>query len=257
MSTRLELQRRAQYRGSMWIWSLSSVLQICLGLAVWRVIAQTAGTVGGYDDHAIVGYFLVLMIVREATYTAVPWQIEDITHTGELTAQLVRPAHPLLAAYASASAFRWFSFAVIGPATVILALLLDPSFGGGWRGVAVAMALLPFANVARMYSDSLIACLALWMTRIGGYREAYYLVMLFLGGQFAPLDVLPHAAQVIAKALPFYWFLGFPVELAIGRQPLSNAWIGFAVLSAWIAALHLILKFTWNRGLRALETVGT
>lgn len=255
-ATRLDLQRRAQYRGELWVWSSASVLQICVSLAVWRVVAGS-GTVGGYDSSAIIGYFLVLLVVREATYSGVPWAVEDDIVDGKFTAQLVRPVHPLLGAYATAAAFRYVSLLLIVPIAIGLFFLFDATIEGGWRSIAIAIALIPFANVVRMYADGLVSCASLWIVKIGGPRQAYFLVMLFLGGQFAPLDVLPDTLQTIAKALPFYWFLGFPVELAIGRQPLGDAWIGFAVLLAWGLVLHLLLRVVWKRGVRAHESVGT
>lgn len=256
-ATGVAMQERAQYRVNLWIWSLASILQIVISLAVWRAVAAAGdGTVAGYTANEFVGYFLVLLVVREMTYTGVPWRFEDWVREGTLASRLLRPRHPLLYFFASDIAFRVYSAMVIFPAAIVLAYVFEGETDATATSVALTILLVPLATITRLLADSIVACSALWFVRVNGIRSMYYLVMLFLGGQFAPLSVLPEWFEQIARWLPFYWMLGYPVELAIGRAPVADAAQGFAALLGWMLALWLLLQLVWARGVRAHESVG-
>lgn len=255
--TSLEIQRRVQYRVNQWIWGIASILQIVISLAVWRAVADAnGGSVGGYDAASFIGYFIALLIVRELTYTGTPWALEEWVTTGELAPRLLRPRHPLLHLYGGTTGYRVFSLMIVLPVALALFLGMHGRLDGGGAGVAIALLALPFANVTRMLADSIIGSASLWLVRNSGIRDAYYLTMFFLSGQFAPLDVLPGWMQTVTYCFPFYWTLGFPVELAVGRVDVADAWIGFAALGAWLLALWVVLHLVWSRGVRAYEAVG-
>lgn len=257
VATSLELQVRLQYRAGLWIWSLASILQIVVALSVWRGVAHaSSGSVGGYDARSFVSYFLVLLFVREMTYTGVPWRFEDWVRDGDLASKLLLPRHPLLFFFASDIGFRIISALVIVPAALLLYRAFDGTHDGTLASFALMLVLLPLATITRLLTDSIVACAALWFVRIEGVRGMYYLVMLFLGGQFAPLSVLPHWAEAAAKLFPFYWTLGFPVEVAIGRVSTQGAPAGAAVLACWMVGAWLVLRVVWERGVRAHEAVG-
>lgn len=256
-ATAVAMQERAQYRVNLWIWSLASILQIVISLAVWRAVARAGdGSVAGYAASEFVGYFLVLLVVREMTYTGVPWRFEDWVRDGTLASRLLRPRHPLLYFFASDIAFRVYSGMVIFPAAIVLGFAFNGRVDATPTSVALTVLLVPVATVTRLMADSIVACSAMWFVRINGIRGMYYLVMLFLGGQFAPLSVLPERFEQVARWLPFYWMLGYPVELAIGRAPIADAWFGLGALLGWLLALWLVLQFVWARGVRAHESVG-
>ncbi|MBC7460443.1 MAG: ABC-2 family transporter protein [Thermoleophilia bacterium] len=254
---RAELQIAAQYRANMLVWGFAGVLQVVVYLAVWRAVAtESGGTSGGYTPGAFAGYFLVLLIVREMTYTWIPYDFPDFVRLGKLAPMMLRPLHPLVSIGVRMAAYRVQSTLMIVPAAAVLFWVFDAEVHTSAGAVVAAAALVPLAALLRSLCDSLLAMSALWLVRIDGLRGVYYLLLLFLGGQFAPLGVLPPTLQVVARALPFYWMLGYPVELAIGRAPVSDAWIGLGVLAAWIVVTFAAVQPVWRRGARAYEAVG-
>lgn len=255
---RLNLQVAAQYRANMAIWSVGSVLQVVVYLSVWQAVARASGgAIGGYDTAGFAGYFLVLLVVRELTNTWMPWEFPGYVRKGTLSPLLVRPLHPLAYIGGGMLGFRLQLMSMAIPTAALLYLLFDARVEVTWQAATAALLVLPLAAVTRFLSDSLLALTSMWVVRIDGIRGIYYLVVLLLGGQFAPLDVLPGWLQAIARALPLYWTLGYPTELLVGRAAASDAWIAILVLSGWTVALFVLLQPAWRAGTRAYEAVGS
>ncbi len=255
---RLNLLVAAQYRANMLIWSLASILQVVVSLAVWQAVANSGGgSTGGYTAAEFAGYFLVLIVVRDLTYTWMPSEFSGYVRSGKLSGLLLRPLHPLAYIGAGLVAFRIQSIVMVIPIAALLFVVFDAQVDASAGALAAAIVIIPLAATARFLCDSLLALTSMWLTRIDGIRGMYYLVLLLLGGQFAPVDVLPDALRTVALALPFYWTLGYPTELLVGRASLSDAWIAVAVLSAWSIGLYAILQPAWRAGTRAYEAVGT
>ena len=256
---RLRLAVVAQYRANIAIWSVASILQVVVYLSVWRAVAEAGGaTSSGYTAEQFAGYFLVLLVVREATYGWMPYMLADHVRQGSLSTYLMRPFHPLGEFAAEMTAHKLQSVLMLLPVAALLALVFDAALE--LRPAAVALGVLvvlPLATLVRMLVDSLFALSSMWLTRIDGMRNLYYLLLLLLGGQFAPVDVLPGALRAVAMALPFYWTLGFPTELLAGRATAADAALGLVVLAAWALVLLVILQPAWRRSTRAYEAVGS
>jgi ABC-2 type transport system permease protein len=86
--------------------------------------------------------------------------------------------------------------------------------------------------------------------------QMYYVLVLFLSGQVAPISLFPAPVQLAANVLPFRWMIAFPVELLLGRVSPHDATIGFAVLLAWLAVGLAALRLTWRLGLKQYSAVG-
>lgn len=257
-SARLNLQVAAQYRANMAVWSVASLLQIVVYLSVWRAVADASeGAVGGYDAAGFAGYFLVLLVVRELTMTWMPWEFPAYVRKGTLSPLLVRPLHPLAYIGGGMLAFRAQGVLLIVPASLLLLLLFDARVELAWQALVVALVVIPLAAATRFLADSMVALSSMWLVRIDGIRGIYYLVLLLLGGQFAPLDVLPEWLRAVAMALPFYWTLGYPTELLVGKAQAADAWIALLVLGTWSLTLFALLQPTWRAGTRAYEAVGS
>jgi ABC-2 type transport system permease protein len=142
------------------------------------------------------------------------------------------------------------------PIAALLFWLYDATVHTTAAAVCVALALLPLGSIVRSLGDILLGMSAVKLVRINGLYAGYYTVVLFFSGQFAPIEVLPGWMQTIAHVLPFYWVLGFPTELLVGRAQLADAPLALAVLLGWFVVLFWALRLAWPRAMRASETVG-
>lgn len=251
------IQAAAQWRANMAIWSIASVVQIVVYMSVWRAVARASGgSAGGYTVPEFAGYFLLLLLVRDLTFTWVAWNFPDKVRTGKLSPVLLRPLHPLLGEWGEIAAFRTQGTLLLLPALVALTVVFDAQVDATPAAIAAGVVVVALASVVRFMSDALLALSSFWLVRIDGLRGLYFLALLMLSGQFAPLSLYPDGVQQVAKALPFWWVLGYPVELLAGRQPVSSVPEALLVLGAWCGGLLVAIRIVWARGVRRYGAVG-
>ena len=246
-----------QYRMALVIWMLGLVLSPVVYLAVWAAVARSqGGEVDGFTAGDFAAYFLVTMVVNHATFSWIAWEFEYRVRQGTLSPLLLRPVHPIHRDIAENLSFKALTMAVVVPATALLALAFRPSFAPvPWAIVAFVPA-LALAMALRFATDWTLALGAFWLTRVEALNRLYFVAVLFLSGQAAPLALLPPPARLLANLLPFRWFSAFPVDLLLGRLTPNEALIGFGAQLGWLAGAAALLRFVWARGIRRYGAVG-
>ncbi len=246
-----------QYRGALAIWIIGLILQPVIYLSVWSTVARSqGGEVDGFTAADFAAYYLVALVVSQASFTWIMWEMEYWIRQGNLSPLLVRPAHPIHQHIANNLTFKLLTMVVVVPVVVVLTIVFRPSMTiSAWTALAFILALV-LAMALRFAVEWTIASLAFWITRVNAINQLYFVVFLFLSGFVAPLDLLPGPVRSIAEWLPFYRMLGFPVELLLGRLSPAQAMTGFAAQIAWLALALLLLNITWARGVRQYSAVG-
>jgi ABC-2 type transport system permease protein len=254
---RTEVALQLAYRGAIVIWLLGLLLEPIIYLVVWTTVAAAqGGTVGGFTAGNFAAYFTVLMIVNQLTFT---WHFEFFdwrVRLGFFSAMLLRPLHPIHNDVAENLTFKALTFTIVVP----VAILLLVSFGATsetqpWHVVAFVPA-LALAMLLRFVVEWTLALVALWVTQTAAINQAYWVVVLFLSGQVAPLTLLPGPIQTIASVLPFRWMVAFPVETALGRLSPTEILLGYAIQVGWIVAALAVLRVAWRAGIRRYSAVG-
>ena len=246
-----------QYRAALVIWLIGHVLDPLIYLVVWSAVSRSrGGSVGGYGTAEFAAYFIVLMLVNHATYTWIMYEYEYRVRHGMLSFALLRPVHPIHSDLADNISSKVITLPLILAAAAVLALVFRPVFHPvPWAAAAFAPALL-LAFVLRFLMEWMLALAAFWTTRVSAINQAYFIAMLFLSGQMAPLTLLPRPLQLIADALPFRWTTSFPVELLLGRIDFPLALAGIGVQIAWLLLFLVLLRLVWKAGVRVYSSVG-
>ena len=246
-----------QYRASLVIWLIGHVLEPLIYLVVWSAVSRSSGgSIGGYGTPEFAAYFIVLMLVNHVTYTWIMYEYEYRVRHGSLSFALLRPVHPIHADIADNISSKVVTLPLILAAAVVLALLFRPAFHlVPWAAAAFLPALL-LAFIVRFLMEWTLALAAFWTTRVSAVNQTYFVAMLFLSGQMAPLTLLPRPLQAIAAVLPFRWTTSFPVELLLGRISFTQALIGMGVQLAWLGLWIVLLRMVWRAGVRVYGAVG-
>ena len=247
-----------QYRASLIIWLIGQILEPLIYIVVWGTVASASGgRVGSFTTGEFAAYYIVLMLVNHVTFTWIMWEYEYRIRHGSLSFALLRPVHPIHADIADNVSYKLLTMVVMIPTTVVLTIAFRPTFHPiGWAVVAFVPA-LALAFVMRFLIEWSLALAAFWTTRITAINQMFFVVMLFLSGQIAPLELMPHPVQVAAAILPFRWVVSFPVELLLGRLTPTEALTGLGVQLVWLALGLAILKFVWSAGVRQYSAVGS
>jgi ABC-2 type transport system permease protein len=246
-----------QYRASIFIWTIDRILEPLIYLVVWSAVARArSGDVGGFDTGAFAAYFIVMMLVSQATYTWVMYEYEYKIRHGSLSFALLRPIHPIHTDLVDNISSKLITFPLMLAAAAALVLLFKPSFSPPLWAAALFVPALILAFAVKFVVEWTLALSAFWTTRVSAVNQGYFVAALFLSGQMAPLSLLPQSLQVAASLLPFRWMISFPVELLLGRLDLTQAVVGLAAQAVWLALGLALLRTVWRAGVRVYSAVG-
>lgn len=254
---RVSILDQIQYRASGMIWMIGAVLEPLIYLVVWSRVAEAqGGTVEGFGPRDFAAYYITYMFINHLTFS---WVIEIFQYRiqfGQLASELLRPLHPMYADVADNFAYKLVMLIAMAPAAVVLTILFTPRFETELWALACTPVALVLGFCTRFVFEWTVAQAAFYTTRTTAINQTYYALLVFLSGRVAPLAVLPGWLGAIASAAPFYWFVGFPVELALGRISPEGALRGFGMQLLWIAGTALVLRFAWRASLRRFSAVG-
>jgi ABC-2 type transport system permease protein len=244
------------YRGAVAIWVLTSVIQPLVFIVVWRTVAGP-GSTGGYDARQFVAYFLVMMVVDHMTFIWHMWEFEYRIRTGAFSPLLLRPVHPIHNDVCENVSYKLVGLVGVLPAAVILAVVFDADLSATTPAAVIAFVpALLLAMVLRFAVEWCIALSAFWLTKVSAINAVFFSLFTFLGGQFAPLEVLPGWMQTVAAWTPFPWALAFPVEVLLGRRTGTEIVLGYAAQLGWIVVAVVVLRLLWSRATRRYSAVG-
>jgi len=246
-----------QYRASLLIWMIGQVLEPLVYLIVWSIVSNNSGgSVGDYTTREFAAYFIVMMVVNQVTYTWIMYEFEYRIREGILSFALLKPIHPIHSDIADNVSSKLITLPIMILIAAGLAVAFHTSVSPTPWAVALFIPALLLAFLVRFLLEWTLAQAAFWTTRVSAINQTYFVVMLFLSGQFTPLTLLPHPIQVAAAILPFRWMIGFPVELLLGRLTLTEALTGLAAQAVWLIIGFVLVRIVWRAGLRIYSAVG-
>ena len=254
---RTTLALQFQWRVSMALWMIGRLIEPVVYLVVWTTVANARGEIGGYGAGDFAAYYLVLMVVNQLTFTWIMHEYDNRIRSGELSSVLLKPIHPIHSDIADNIGYKVLTLVIMVPAGAMVAALFEPSFATSLVMVALAIPALALAFLLRFFVEWTLALTAFWTTRIEALNQVYFLVILFLSGRIAPIELLPSWAVGAAWVLPFRWMIGFPVELALGRLEGEEIMVGFAMQLAWVMVALLGVRLVWRSGVRRYSAVGS
>ena len=247
-----------QYRASLLIWLIGTMLEPTIYLVVWSTVARAGdGSVNGFTPADFAAYYIAIMFVEHLTFTWIMWEYDYRIRMGQLSTMLLRPIHPVHEDIADNLTYKVLTLVVLLPVAALLTLLFQPAWNGSWWSVVLFVPALALAFLVRFTMGWSLAMLAFWTTRIEAFSNIFFVLELFFSGRLAPLEVLPAGLQSVARVLPFQWALSFPVELLLGRLSPREAVTGLGVQLLWLAISLLLMRLVWRAGIRKYAAFGS
>jgi len=254
---RAQLALQLHYRAAHVVWLLWFVLKPVLYLSVWSAVARSSGgAVGGLTPQDFAAYYVATMWVVHLTFNGAFAYFEGRVRRGDFSPLLLRPVHPVVGDVAENLAYKTHTTPMLALATLVLIVTFAPRVATPPWAAAAAVPALLLAFAVRFVTTWTVALAAFWLTRTQAVAQAYLLVLLFLGGEAAPLALLPDWAQAAAWVSPFPWMLGFPAELLVGRLTPAQALAGIAMQLLWAAVSVLLAWGCWRAALRRYTAAG-
>lgn len=243
------------YRAEFLVWVLTTNLPL-INLALWTAVARDA-PVQGWDQPDFAAYFLATLVVRLLTGCWVVWEMTMEIRQGTIAMRLLRPLHPLVAYSAENLAAVPLRVLVSLP---IAAVMVASVGGGRLSGDPVAWLAVPAmvlsAWVMTFLVMSLVGTLAFFFESASSIYDLWLGLYTVFSGYLVPLSLFPPWLRLVAQVLPFRLMLGLPVETMLGRLSRAQMLEGMGLQLAWIAALVVVVRLTWNAGVRRFAAFG-
>jgi ABC-2 type transport system permease protein len=140
---------------------------------------------------------------------------------------------------------------------IVLYVAFEPRFDTDARSLALFVPALIGAFLVRFMFEWALALAAFWTTRVSALNQIYFSLIMFFAGRVAPIALLPPTLESIAAHLPFYYMVGFPIDLALGHVPVGDALAGLATQLFWLAAAVGAVSVAWRRSVARFSAVGS
>jgi len=244
-----------QHRGFFYLVAFSWMIPLLVYLLVWSTAAGERA-VGGLSRGELVGYYVVLILVNQLTFSTNNWTVGDGIRYGRMNFLLLRPLSPIYDALASEVAVKVVFMTFALPLAGVLALLLRPELHATWGHALAFLPALLLAWALRWLWGYWLALLSFWATRADALLSLQESLIFLIGGQVAPTLLLPAFLQDAARLLPFRYMVAFPVEILAGQLTPAEIGTGFALQAAWLGVALLLFVALWRAGLRRYSAVG-
>lgn len=252
---RSSVQVALTYRGRMVLWVLSGFFPLLL-MAVWLTVVDESGPPAGWTTGDFLSYYAAAAVMWHLSGQHVVWEWDADLRSGDLSTRLLRPMHPFGQYAAGDLGHRLVLLTGLLPA-LALATVVVPGLD---YDLTPARAALTLAAVVLAYALSLlmastVALVGFWSTQTTNLWMLWWGIGSFCSGWVAPLELMPSWLQQVARVLPFWATLGFPVELLSGRLAPGEVAAGFGVGLAWTAAFAGLYVLGWRHGIRRFQAV--
>jgi ABC-2 type transport system permease protein len=254
---RTQIQTQFQYRAATYMYTIGMVAEPTIYLVVWRTIANShGGAVNGIGPGQFAAYYIVWTLVRTMNIVFTPFGWEERIREGQLSAQLLRPLHPVH------YDLGWFAghkvpwLVMYLPIAVGLSLVFHPTLNPRPVEVLVFLVAIWGAYVIRSLNHFVLGMVSIWTTRASAVFQVWFLTELLLSGRLVPLPLMPHWAQSLAAWLPFKWTFYFPIESLVGGMSTASLIGGLGMQLAWTAIATLMVAAAWKLSIRHYSAVG-
>jgi ABC-2 type transport system permease protein len=244
-----------QYRSFLFILAFGWMIPPLIYMLVWMTVAGAQGLVG-FTQGEFVAYYLVLILVNQITYAQTNWTVGDMVRTGEMNRILMRPVAPVYEPLASEIACKIIYLIFDVPLVAGLALILNPQFHVGFTETALFIPALLAAWALRFLWGYWLALLAFWATKADALLVLQDTLVFLLGGQVAPIMLLPVWMRDLATVLPFRYMVAFPVELLTGQVTGAAILNGFLIQTGWLVVAYALTMILWKNGVHRYGAVG-
>jgi ABC-2 type transport system permease protein len=220
------------------------------------VARAQGGEVGGYTPGAFAAYYIVWTLVRNMNIVFTPFGWEWRIRQGQLTAELLRPLHPLHGDVAFFAGWKVVVIVLWLPLAAFLVWVFKATFAPTPLEVVVFFFAIWGAYLIRTMLLSLLGMLTFWTTRVSAIYELYFALELLLSGRLVPMGLMPGWARAVAGVLPFQWTFGFPIESLVGQLTPSQLLTGLVMQALWILIGLALVNVMWRSAIRRFSAVG-
>ena len=257
---RTAIEERLVYRADFAFSTLVRFLPIVTQIFLWSSIFQNDPTriMKGYNFGQMVSYYLLVMMAR--AFSSMPGLSTGIAGSiadGSVRKYLIQPVDMLDHLFWHRVAHKLVYYVIAAGPFALVFWLCRAHLPGwpAWPVTAAFVASLLMSVAVGFLIESLIGLIAFWFLEVSSLIFIYMMLSYFLSGHMIPLEWLEEWIPFV-NYLPFKYLAYTPAAIMLGRIPADQLPRELFIQALWIAALLMMNRIAFNRGVRRYSSFG-
>lgn len=256
----LHFQDAFEDRGRSFVWFLLSLFNPLLVLLFWRGAFQSgASPLEGWSYHAIATYYLLIVVAGSFLEVHIEEEIarRDV-QSGDLVKYLIRPFPYILMKFFTELPWRIIqgSFGVAVLIFFSFYFKNELTFIQDINAIALAVVTIILGLFISFFYKMIVGLTSLWITEFGGLHELLGVIEIVFAGFIMPLILLPPVVKTIAFALPFAYWIYFPVIALLGKLTYMDFFRVVSMQLFWLLSFVLLYRWLWKKGITKFTGLG-
>lgn len=253
----LNWQNGLVYRVSVLLWRLRQFLSSVMSLTIWSVIFQNQTNVLGYEQSQMITYIFIIGILQSLILASILQGLAQTIYSGNLSYELLKPVNIYLYLGVQDLADKLKNFGFMVLESVILYLIFRPDlFLPGLANGSLFLLWLLGGMVLNFFISLLFGSLGFWSPETWGPRFLFFMFLDFTAGRLFPLDILPETIQKIIFLTPFPYLSFVQTQLFLEKLSSTQVFQYSLGLAFWVCMAGVLVKVTWQRGLKDYAAAG-
>lgn len=246
-----------QFRGDVFIWTLTEAISPLIALAIWITVASQSG--GVFQPRDTLTYYILSMLIITATAAWTSYFLTQEILDGTLVKHLIRPIAVFWEHITDNIIVKSLRLALPLPIAVVIFWLFPQWFSSSMYDpsrIALAIISVLLGASISFVVDAILATSAFWIEDAHQILGYHYLLWTIGSGVLIPYIFLPEAIRTILSFLPYRYIVSAPIEILVASSSNTPATTLIAIQIAWIIGLTLVLQVLWKRGLKRYAIPG-
>ena len=238
------------YRFDVVLTAVGTVWRVLFAWILWGAVYAGRETVGGFTFQAMLSYYVVSSFLTSANLSSgVSGEVSYRIRGGSFTKFMVIPSDPQLHFLSMnfGASIYYSMFSIVAAVICVFLFRVQVAVAPDFASVLIALVMVPFGLTFMVCYHFFIGTLAFKFQDIGFFLHVQESIIAFLTGAIIPLTLLPDAALIFLRYVPFTYVTYIPAMLLTGRVSANEGMIGLAVLSAWAVFMMIVSKQIYER----------
>lgn len=256
----LHIQEAFYVRSQAFVWFLIVLINPLIYLMYWKAALQENPAILSNQNTASITTYYVILIIAEALLMAhveIEVAFRDI-YEGRLSQYLLKPIPYILLKFLQEMPWRLVQ-AFFGIVVFFFLYALWPGqihVQFGFIQLVLIFPILLSAFFLSFLFKMVLGLTAIWTTDFRGLSQVIAVVLFIMAGYVIPLHLLPPPLFALAKFLPFFYMIYFPVMAAQGNIFGTELWSGICIQLSWLVFFGCLYRYMWRKAMKKYSGVG-
>lgn len=220
---------------------------------IWKIIYSKVKVPLELSFNELVLYFLIsTLILTVVDFNLVRQRITSLIRDGNFVIYLIRPIRVIPCLVVKFIGENIIKIVASVVALIIASKILDMSIQNKPIFLFYMLLVFLFVLTVRIF----FGILAFWVTETWGIGQGYSVVEMVLSGTLIPIFLFPTILIQIGKFLPFQYLTYSLNLIALNKISLGTIYLNFIILTLWLMLVLLITIYTYQKGIKKLESFG-